>query len=94
MYYSLAMVTVLFPNSIVLLDRHYNTLTPYRADWPTIFGMRHEKHLTFRYATVLLGRVILRPHNLDYPVNLIDPEPGESPRDLIAGRVALVLNEI
>ncbi len=34
-----------------------------------------------------------RPHNIAYPVDLIEVDPGESPSYLIAGRVALILNE-
>jgi hypothetical protein len=36
---------------------------------------------------------VLRPHNISYPVDLIEVGPDESPTDLIAGRVALILNE-
>jgi len=35
----------------------------------------------------------LRPHNIAFPVNLIELEPEETPGDLLAGRVALILNE-
>lgn len=90
---ALAMNPVLLPQSTVLLDRHYNALLPYAPDRLTIFGVRHRKRLALRYAELLLGRISLRPHNLACPLDLIDPEPGESPRDLIVGRVALILNE-
>ena len=33
------------------------------------------------------------PHNIAFPVDLIEVEPGESPSELLAGRVALILNE-
>jgi len=39
------------------------------------------------------NRLVLRPHSLAFPVELIEIDPGDSPADLIAGRVALVLNE-
>lgn len=89
-----AMDPVLLPQSTVLLDRHYNTLTPYAPDRLTIFGVRNRKRFTLRYAESQLGRVSLRPHNLACPLDFLDPEPGESPRDLIVGRVALILNEL
>jgi hypothetical protein len=47
-----------------------------------------------RYADFLANRLVLRPHNLAFPVDLIEIPPGETPADLIAGRVALILNEV
>jgi hypothetical protein len=41
----------------------------------------------------LSSRLILRPHNIVFPVELIEVDPEESPGDLLAGRVALILNE-
>jgi hypothetical protein len=37
---------------------------------------------------------VLRPHNLAFPVELLEIPPGQGPADLIAGRVALILNEV
>jgi len=34
------------------------------------------------------------PHNIAFPVELIEVDPSESPSDLIAGRIALILNEL
>jgi hypothetical protein len=42
----------------------------------------------------LLNRLVLRPHNIAFPVDLIELDPGESPGDLLAGRVALIVNEL
>jgi hypothetical protein len=39
------------------------------------------------------SRLVLRPHNIAFPVDLVEMEPGESPSDLVVGRVVLVLNE-
>jgi len=36
----------------------------------------------------------LRPHNIAYPVELIEVDADESPGDLLAGRVVLILNEL
>jgi hypothetical protein len=36
----------------------------------------------------------LRPHNLAFPVSVIEVDSGESPNELLAGRVALILNEL
>ena len=56
-------------------------------------GVRHGAHLTLRYLDFVSNRLVLRPHNISYPVDLIEVDPDASPSDLIAGRVSLILNE-
>ena len=51
-------------------------------------------HLTLRYVDLAANRLVLRPHNLAFPVELIEVPPGELPGDLIAGRVALVVKDL
>jgi hypothetical protein len=77
----------------VLLDRHYNSIVQYRPSRANVYALRMDAHLKLRYADFQLGRLILRPHNRAFPVELTDTEPGESTGDLIIGRVILVLNE-
>jgi hypothetical protein len=90
---ALAMDPVILSDSIVLIDRHYNSLAPYRPNRPNVYAVRHGSHLTVRYADFLLNRMVLRPHNSAFPVDLIELGPGESPGDLLTGRIALILNE-
>jgi hypothetical protein len=47
-----------------------------------------------RYADFLANRLILRPHNNVFPVDLIEMGPDEAPGDLLAGRIALIVNEL
>ncbi len=89
-----AMDPVVLPNAIVLIDRHYISLAPYRSNRPNLYAVRHHAHLRLRYLDFICNRVILRPQNLAYPVDLIEPDPHESPADLIAGRVVLIQNEL
>jgi len=88
-----AMEPLVLPEAIVLVDRHYNSLMPYRRDRPNLYAVRHGAHLILRYVDWLSNRLVLRPHNLAFPVDLMEMEPGESPNDCIAGRVALILNQ-
>lgn len=88
-----AMDPLLLPEAIVLIDRHYNSLLPYRPDRANLYAVRDGAHLKFRYADFLASRLVLRPHNLAYPLDLIDVDPGESPNELLAGRIVLILNE-
>jgi hypothetical protein len=89
-----AMDPVVLPEAVVLLDRHYTSLQRYRPVRPNLYAVRHGAQLKLRYADFQAGRLVLRPHNRAAPVELIDPDPGESPGDLITGRVVMVINEM
>jgi hypothetical protein len=41
----------------------------------------------------LASRLVLRPHNVTFPIDMIEIEGESTPNDYIAGRVALILNE-
>jgi hypothetical protein len=90
---SLPMEPILLPNAIVLLDRHYNSLMAYRPERPSLYAVRHGAHLAVRYVDFLLNRLVLRPYNPSFPVELVEVALGETPNDLIAGRVVLIINE-
>jgi hypothetical protein len=88
------MEPLVLPNAIVLLDRHYNSLAPYRPNRPNVYAVRHGHLLYLRYLDFLLNRLVLRPHNIAFPIELLEVAPGEAPGDLIAGRIVLILNEL
>ena len=88
------MEPLLLPEAIALIDRHYTSLMPYRPNRPNVYAVRHGSHLTLRYVEYLSGRLVLRPHNIAFPVDLLETDPGERPGDLIAGRIALIINEL
>jgi hypothetical protein len=90
---ALAMDPLVLPEAIVLIDRHYNLLTPYRPNRTNIYAVRHGAHLTLRYVDLQIHRLILRPHNSVFPVELIEVSQGETPGELLAGRIALIVNE-
>ena len=90
---AIPMDPLILPEAIVLIDRHYNSLRPYRPNRPNILAIRNGGRLTLCYADFLSNRLVLRPHSINSPIELIDLAPGESPYELIAGRVALILNE-
>jgi transcriptional regulator with XRE-family HTH domain len=90
---AMAMEPLVLPDALVLIDRHYNSLMPYRPNRPNLYAVRHGAHLTLRYVDFVSNRLVLRPHNIAFPVDLLEIDPGESPSELIAGRVALIMNE-
>jgi transcriptional regulator with XRE-family HTH domain len=90
---ALAMEPLVLPDAIALIDRHYNSLMPYRPNRPNLYAVRHGAHLTLRYVDFVANRLVLRPHNIAFPVDLLEVDSGEAPSELLAGRVALILNE-
>ncbi len=90
---ALAMDPLVVPEALVLLDRHYNSLLGYRPNRPSLYAVRHGAHLRLRYLDFQANRLVLRPISIAFPVELMEVPPGESPRDMIAGRVALILTE-
>ena len=89
---ALAMDPVVLPDAIVVLDRHYNSLAGYRPNRTNIYAVRNGGNLSLRYVDFLANRLVLRPHNLAFPLDLLDLAPGEAPADLIAGRVVIIIN--
>jgi len=90
---ALPMEPLVLPEAIALIDRHYNSLLPYRPNRPNLYAVRHGAHLTLRYVDFVANRLVLRPHNIAFPVDLIEVDSDESPGELLAGRIALILNE-
>lgn len=90
---ALPMEPLVLPDAIALIDRHYDSLAAYKPNRPNLYAVRNESNLVLRYADFLAGRLVLRPYNHAYPVDLIEVSEDQSPRNWICGRVALVLNE-
>jgi hypothetical protein len=90
---ALPMEPLLLPNALVVVDRHYNSLAPYRANRPNLYAVRNGSHLTLRYADFASMRLVLRPISLANQVDLIEIGPEKSLGEYIAGRVVLIVNE-
>jgi transcriptional regulator with XRE-family HTH domain len=90
---ALPMEPLVLPEAITLIDRHYNSLIPYRPNRPNLYAVRHGSQLMLRYVDYVANRLVLRPHNIAFPVDLLEVNPGEPPSELIVGRIALILNE-
>jgi hypothetical protein len=89
-----AMEPMVMADSIVVLDRHYNSLAPYRAHQRTLYAVRSGAGLALRFVEFDDNRLVLRPLSLEFPVQLIALGPDESPADYLVGRVSLVLSEL
>lgn len=89
-----AMAPALASGMIAVIDRHYNSLAPYRAHQPTLYAVRYGAGILLRYVEFDDGRLILRPSAIDCAVQLISIGLNEMPSDYIVGRVCLLLNEL
>jgi hypothetical protein len=89
-----AMEPMLTAGTIAVLDRHYNSLAPYRAHQPTLYGVRHGGALLLRFVESEEGRMILRPYSRAFPIQLLAVGAEESPADYIIGRVCVLLSEL
>jgi hypothetical protein len=91
---SAAMDPLVAPGAIAVLDRHYNSLAPYRAHQPTLYAVRCGAALLLRFVDFDEGRLILRPYSRAFPVQLLPLATHETPADYIVGRVCLVFSEL
>jgi hypothetical protein len=91
---SAAMDPLVSPGAIAVLDRHYNSLAPYRAHQSTLYAVRCGAALLLRFVDFDEGRLILRPYSRDFPVQLLPLAKHETPADYIVGRVCLVFSEL
>lgn len=90
------MEPLLAPEALLVLDRHYISLRPYRdtpVSQPNLYAVRVGSELSIRYADVRAGRLILRPLSLLSPIEAHEPSAGETMNDLIVGRVVLILRD-
>ena len=63
------MQPLLPPETIAIIDRHYNSPVDYQPPHPSIFAMRVGNALQFRLTEFKNNRLILRPLELDVPCN-------------------------
>ena len=90
---SMSMYPRLLPGATVLIDRHYNSLEPYRKQEPNMYAVRHNGGSTVKYVELAGRNLVLRPHNQTYPVSVLEIEEGRIFADYIIGRICHVAIE-
>jgi len=80
----------LLPGSTVLIDRHYNSLRPYRKKERNMYAVRAQGGCTIKYVELTGSNLILRPHNDHYLVSVLPIEEDKTFADYIVGRVCHV----
>ena len=89
-----AMSPRLAPGAVVLLDRHYNSLRQYRRGSPNLYAVRVGERCVLRYVAVAAGRIILRPHNEQWPIELVEIALGKGFAHYIVGRACHIALEV
>jgi Peptidase S24-like len=87
----MSMYPRMLPGATLLIDRHYNSLTPYRKNETNMYAVRKQDgSCTIRYVELASHHLILRPQNQAYPVEVLTMDNGNKPGDYIVGRICYV----
>lgn len=90
---AMTMYPRLLPGATLLIDRHYNSLTPYRKGEFNMYAVLKNDTCTVKFVEVAGNHVILRPHNQSSPIEVLTVEDGKSAADYLVGRVCHVALE-
>ncbi len=90
----LAMHPRINTGATLLIDRHYNSLRPYRRGGPNLYAVAKDGVLLIRYLELHRAHLLLRPHNRQCPLDAIDISASKSFADFIVGRVGRVSFEV
>ncbi len=91
---ALSMRPRLSSGALVLVDRHYTSLHPYRKNEPNLYAARKDDDCTLRYVETTRNLVLLRPHNPESPVEIVTLSEDQSASSLIIGRIAYISSEL
>ncbi len=86
----MSMYPRLMPGATLLIDRHYNSIKPYRKGEFNMYAVLKNESCTVKYVEVAGNHLILRPHNQAYPIEVMSMEEGKSASDYLVGRVCHV----
>lgn len=86
----MSMYPRLLPGATLLIDRHYNSLKPYRKGESNMYAVRKNDECTIKYVELAGNYLVLRPHNHAYPVEVMPMADDKTSADYIVGRVCYV----
>lgn len=84
---AVAMFPRLMPGATLLVDRHYNSLKPYRKGKFNMYVVLKSDTCVVRYVELAGNQLILRPHNQSTPIEVIPIPEGKSVSDYVVGRI-------
>ncbi len=79
----MSMYPRLMPGANVLIDRHYNSLKPYRKGESNMYAICGNGACTIKYAEQAGSHLVLRPHNPAYPVEVMAIDSGKTAADYL-----------
>ena len=82
-----AMLPRLVAGTMLLIDRHYNSLKPYRKGEFNMYAVLKNDTCAVRYVEMAGDHLLLRPHNHSSAIESIHIPPGKSSSDYLIGRV-------
>jgi hypothetical protein len=91
---AMSMYPRILPGATVLIDRHYNSLKPYRRGEPNLYAVCQDGEITVKYVELTGNNLVLRPHNQTFPVQVISLAADKTAADYILGRICYVGIEI
>ena len=89
----MSMYPRLLPGATVLIDRHYNSLQPYRKGELNMYAVNLKGSSIIRYVELAGRNMVLRPHNQAYSVEVLPLGEGENVWDYLVGRVSHIAIE-
>jgi hypothetical protein len=90
---SVPMVPRLTPGATLLIDRHYNSLKPYRKGEFNMYAVLKSDTCAVRYVEAPGNQLILRPHNQSSPIEVLPIAEGKTASDYLVGRICQVSSE-
>ncbi len=84
---ALAMHPRLAPGALLLIDRHYTSLKPYRKGELNMYAVLKNDTCAIRYVELAGDHIVLRPHNHDCPIEIAAIQEGKFAEDYLIGRV-------
>ncbi len=87
------MVPRLTPGATLLIDRHYNSLKPYRKGEFNMYAVLKSDTCAVRYVEAAGAQLILRPHNQSFPIEVLPIAEGKTASDYLVGRICQVISE-
>ncbi|HKT87916.1 MAG TPA: hypothetical protein VJQ59_05740 [Candidatus Sulfotelmatobacter sp.] len=85
-----SMLPRLPPGATLLVDRHYNSLKPYRKGELNLYAVLKNDNCVVRYVELAGNNVILRPQSQSSPADFLQIPDSKSPSDYLVGRIAQV----
>ena len=91
---AMSMYPRLLPGATLLIDRHYNSLKPYRKGEFNMYAVLKNDTCTVKYVEVAGNHLILRPHNQSAAIEVLTMADGKQAGDYLVGRICHIGLEV